>query len=92
VEILAETSTGTIYSDNNKEKNYDDDNNYFPTIEEILYTTLREEGFTTEDLSLETGGSVDNSRSASDNSSGTSQSERAHYPLFLFYLPLTLCR
>lgn len=39
-----------IHSDNNKENN---DNDYFPTVEEILYTALYKESFATEDSKLD---------------------------------------
>jgi hypothetical protein len=48
VENLVET--GIIYSDNNKENN---SNDYFPTVEEILYSALHKEGFATEDSKLD---------------------------------------
>lgn len=90
VEILAET--GTIYSDNYKENN-DDDDDYLPTVEEILYTALHKEGFAMEGSSPdhtargidevapeETSSSVDHSRSTPDDGLGTSQSELSQYP------------
>lgn len=39
---------GIIYSNNNKENN-----DYFPTVKEILYTALHKEGFATENLKLD---------------------------------------
>jgi hypothetical protein len=86
VENLAET--GIIYSDNNKENN-----DYFPTVEEILYTALHKEGFATENSepnktaqeidegsSRERNSSIDYRMSMPDDGLGTSESERAHYP------------
>jgi hypothetical protein len=109
VEIQAET--GNIHSDTDKENNSDDDD-YFPTVEEILYAALRKDGFATEDSSPDhtvrgidevapegTGVSAAHSRSKSDDGSGASRSEHAHYPSiielklpFLLFLPLTLFR
>jgi hypothetical protein len=43
-------ASSTIYSSNDKEEGeYDDDD--LPTIEDLLYTTLKKEGFATEDSS-----------------------------------------
>jgi hypothetical protein len=47
-EILAEKCT--IYNDNDKENNGDDDD-YLPAVENILYTALHMEGFAMEDSS-----------------------------------------
>jgi hypothetical protein len=84
LEILADTSTSYGGSD-------DDD---FPTIEEILCTTLQRKGFRTEDRGLdnavlgveevalgERGDFIANSRSASGDNSGGSPGECAHHPL-----------
>ena len=75
--------TSTIYGNNDKEKKDDDDN--LPTIEDLLYTTLKKEGFAMEDSGLshrveEGAGSIDYSRSASGDSSSGSQGECALYP------------
>ncbi|KAI9768270.1 MAG: hypothetical protein M1839_004164 [Geoglossum umbratile] len=43
--------TSTIYGGNDKEE--EDDDNDLPTIEDLLYTTLKMEGFATEDSSLD---------------------------------------
>jgi hypothetical protein len=88
VENLVETDI--IYSENNKEYN----NNYFPTVKEILYTALHKEGFAAENSkpdktaqeidersSRERSSSIDHSMSTPDDGLGTSKSERAHYPL-----------
>jgi hypothetical protein len=81
--ILAETST--VYSANNEET--DDDG--LPTIEELLQTTLRKEGFgvggpdTEHAISAvgkvdsERGSSVDHSTSAFSGSSGGNLGEHA---------------
>lgn len=95
MEIQAET--GNIYSDTDKENN-NNDNDYFPTVEEILYAVLDKEGFAIEDSSPdhtargidkvapeETGASADHSRSESDNGSGTSK--HAHYPSIIELKP-----
>ena len=84
MEILAETSTFYGGSD-------DDDPH---TIEEILYTALQKEGFTTEDQRLdntafrveeatieERGDFMDYNRSAPGDNSDRSLGEHAHYPL-----------
>ena len=84
VEIFAET--GIFYGGS------DDDD--FPTIEEILYTTLQKEGCTMEEsspanivqgvkeIALEERDSfIDHSRLASSNDLGRSLGERAYHPL-----------
>ncbi|KAI9779869.1 MAG: hypothetical protein M1839_007182 [Geoglossum umbratile] len=47
--------TSTVYGGNDKEEEEDDDDddNDLPTIEDLLYTTLKKEGFATEDSSLD---------------------------------------
>merc|ERR1711964_645025 len=77
--------TGTVYGGSDKANNDETDNDRdLPTIEELLFTKLQAQGFTTgdqdpdktggvEDVAAdERGGSVDQSRSAqSDNSGGS---------------------
>ncbi|KAI9782621.1 MAG: hypothetical protein M1839_004867 [Geoglossum umbratile] len=80
--------TSTIYSGNHKEEEEDeedDDDDDLPTIEDLLYTTLKKEGFVTEDSSLdhrvrgvgevaveERSGFTDHNRSALGGDSGSS--------------------
>ncbi|KAI9770373.1 MAG: hypothetical protein M1839_003215 [Geoglossum umbratile] len=84
--------TSTIYSGNDKEEEEeeeeeeeDDDDDDLPTIEDLLYTTLKKEGFATEDSSLdhrvrgvgevaveERGGFTDYNRSALGGDLGSS--------------------
>ncbi|KAH0565140.1 hypothetical protein GP486_001473 [Trichoglossum hirsutum] len=76
--------TGTVYDGNDKEDDDDDDD--LPTIEDLLYTTLKREGFAMENSSpdhraqgveegvLEVRASfIDHNRSASSDSSGSSR-------------------
>ncbi|KAI9769831.1 MAG: hypothetical protein M1840_003825 [Geoglossum simile] len=71
--------TSTVYGGN--DDGDDDDDDDLPTIEDLLYTTLKKEGFATEDSSLDHGvqgveegaGSIDRSRSASGDSLGSSR-------------------
>ncbi|KAI9776258.1 MAG: hypothetical protein M1839_000492 [Geoglossum umbratile] len=79
--------TSTVYSSNDKEEEGedDDDDDDLPTIEDLLYTTLKKEGFATKDSSPdyrvrvvgevaveERGGSTDHNRSALGGDSGSS--------------------
>jgi hypothetical protein len=81
VEILA--GTGTICSSN------DGDGDDSLTIEETLYTTLQNNGFTTEDTVRGVGGlalgkrdgSINHSRLALGDGLGGSLGERGHDPL-----------
>jgi len=82
--------TGTVYGRSDK-ANDDENDDDFPTIEELLLTKLQEQGFTTEDrdpdkaggvkevASEERDSSVDQSRSAQSDNSGRSPGKRAHY-------------
>jgi hypothetical protein len=100
VEIRVET--GNVHSKTDKANN-GDNGNYFPTVEEILYATLRKDGLATEDSSPdytaqgidevaleETGVSADHSRSKSDDGSGASRSEHAHPSIIELKLPFLL--
>ncbi|KAI9856261.1 MAG: hypothetical protein M1813_009180 [Trichoglossum hirsutum] len=72
--------TSTVYSGNDKEEEDDDD---LPTVEDLLYTTLKREGFAIEDSSIdyrvqgveEGTCSIDRSGSASGDSSGGSRDD-----------------
>ncbi|KAI9775082.1 MAG: hypothetical protein M1839_001474 [Geoglossum umbratile] len=77
--------TSTVYSGNDEEDEDDDDNDDLPTIEDLLYTTLKKEGFATEDSSPhyrvrgvgevaveERGGFTDYNKSALGGDSGSS--------------------
>ncbi|KAI9770344.1 MAG: hypothetical protein M1839_003221 [Geoglossum umbratile] len=81
------TETSTVYSGNDKEEGNEDndDNHDLPTIEDLLYTTLKKEGFATEDSSSDhrvrgvgevavkkRGGFTDHNRSALGQDSGGS--------------------
>ena len=75
--------TSTVYDDNDKEK--EDDDNDLPTIKDLLYTTLKKEGFATENSGLghrveERADSIDHSRSVSGDSLSGSRGEYALYP------------
>ena len=91
------SGAGAVYNGNGVES----DDDYFPTIEELLFTKLWKEGFVTEDgsrdntdqgveevASEERSGSVDHSRSASGDGSGGSRGERVHYPPSWIRTPL----
>ena len=84
--------TNTVQPDSIGEEDEDDDD--LPTIEDLLYTTLKKEGFATEDSSPyhrvrgvgeivveERGGFTDYNRSALGEDSSGSPSECTHYPL-----------
>ncbi|KAI9772983.1 MAG: hypothetical protein M1840_008865 [Geoglossum simile] len=52
IKCIKASETSTIYSSNDKEEEEEEDNNdNLPTIEDLLYTTLKKEGFATEDSS-----------------------------------------
>ncbi len=88
-----QTGTGTVYrrSDKANDDETDDDDRDLPTIEELLFTNLQAQGFTTEDrgpdktggveeaASEEKGGSVDQSNSAQSDELGGSPGKRTHY-------------
>ena len=87
--------TGTVYGGSDKANNDEtDDDRDLPTIEELLFTKLQAQGFTSggrasgktggveEVAADERGGSVDQSRSAQSDSSGGSPGEpRPLHPL-----------
>ena len=86
--------TGTVFGGSDKANNDEtDDDRDLPTIEELLFTNLQAQGFTTggrgpdqtsrveEVAADERGGSIDQSRSAqSDNSGGSPGEPRPLHP------------
>lgn len=97
MEILAEL--GNIHRDTDKENN-DDYDDYFPIVEEILYTALHKENFAMKDPSLDhtargidevapevTGASADHGKSKPDDGLGTSRSKCAYCPSIIELRP-----